>query len=272
MKRRLLVWSLVLGGIWLFFGLALAAKTAVGEILPGEYPAVAITNHLPEFRDGKKYWNSRQKVELTIGGQKSFKDLPELAMKQPYTGYIELGDKPQKFGVIVDIVGNEKRMYIDTNGDNSFANEKWYPLLNEWYGLEIYWARCPEPVTVQVPFNIQLEKVFPIEIKVEGWLFKPGPFLKGKPCLYITVRTWFLVKLIENGHEKLAAVVDWSNNGRYDDPEDIFIIDSNDDSFFDETEMILRTQKGVTIKCGKENRPVVWEAYPDKVMIGGNTR
>jgi hypothetical protein len=262
----------VISGILLLFSLSFAVKMEAGEIEPGEYPAVAVTNHLPEFRNGDAYWDSRQAVVLTVGGQQKFKDLPELAMKQPYTGYIELGDKPQKFGVIVDIVGNEKRFYIDTNGDNSFANEKWYPMLNEWLGLEIFWARCPEPVTVQVTFNTQVEKVFPMELKVEGWLFKPGPFIKGKPSLYITVRTWFLAKLIADGDEKLAAVVDRNNNGRYDDPEDAIIIDYNDDSLFDEKEMAIRTKKGVSIKSGKETRPVVWEAYPDKIMIGGNTR
>ncbi len=272
MKRKILVWFLVIGEILLPTCLAWSAKMVTGEIQPGEYPTVAITNHLPEYRDGNQYWDSRQVVELTVGGQKNFKDLPELAMKQPYTGYIELGDKPQKLGVIVDIVGNEKRLYIDTNGDNSFAGEKWIPMLNEWFGLEIYRVRCPEPVTVQVPYNSQLGHVFPIEIQAEGWLFKPGLFIKGKPNLYITVRTWFLVKFIEDGVEKIAAVVDRNNNGRYDDIEDAIYIDYNDDSIFSEDEMTLRTKKGVTIISGKEKRPVTWEAYPDKIMIGGNTR
>lgn len=273
MKRKRLVWFLVIGGILLPTCLAWSAEMATGDIKPGEYPTVAVTNHLPEsYRKNKEYWDSRQVVELTVGGQKKFKDLPELAMKQPYTGYIELGDKPQKLGVIVDVVGNEKRLYIDTNGDNSFANEKWLPMLNEWFGLEIYWVRCPEPVTVQVPYNSQLEQVFPIEIKADGWLFKPGPFIKGKPYLYITVRTWFLVKIIEDGFEKMAAVVDRNNNGRYDDPVDALYIDYNDDSLFGDDEIAIRTKKGITIHSGKEIRPVGWEAYPDKIMIGGNTQ
>lgn len=271
MKRSLLVWVLVLGGLLLFTCLTWAAKLRTGEIKPGEYPTVAITNHLPEtFRKTKEYWDSQQLVELTVGGQNKFKDLPELGMKQPYTGFIQLGDMPKKFGVIVDIVGNEKRLYIDRDGDNSFANENWYPLLNEWYGLELYSVWSPEPMTLKVPYNSQVNQDFPIEIQVTGVLFKPGPFYKGKPNLRILVRTWFFVKLMEGEFQKLAAIVDRNNNGCYNDPEDAIYVDVNDDSFFSDDEMAIRTKSGITITSGKEKRPVIWEAYPDKIMVGGN--
>ena len=251
-----------------------AEKESTGVIVPGVYQTVAVTNHIPEtFNDSNEYWDSRQKVELKIGGQDQFKDLPKLGMKQPYTGFIVLGDKPQKFAVIVDIVGNEKRLYIDTDGDNSFAKETWYPLLNEWYGLEIYSVESPEPITLQVSYNSKTNKTYPIEIAVGGYIFKPGPFInpKYKPSLLITVRTWFLGKLSEDGAEKLAAIVDRNNNGRFNDPEDAYYIDYNDDGMFGDNEMALR-KSGLQLKTGKNEPAIDWEVYPETVTIGGKLK
>jgi hypothetical protein len=265
-KVKLCLW--VIGTILLFACMVSAKKPVMGIISPGEYQSVSITNHTPESRRGKEYWDSRQKVDLVIGGQEKFKDLPKLGMKQPFTGYIRLGDKPQQFGVIVDIVGNEKRLYIDTDGDGSFAKESWYPLLNEWYGLEIYTVESPEPITLNVPYSAKKNQNYLVEIEVGGLLNKPGPFFKTKPFLDISVRTWFLVRLLEDGTEKLAAIVDRNNNGRFNDPQDAFYFDSNDDGYFSDNEMMIREKK-VTIKSGKEKLSVDWDVYPDKMWIGG---
>lgn len=261
--------------IWMIIGLFFisscivwAKKITTGEITSGEYPTVAVTNHTPQtFRNDQEYWDSLQKVELSVGGQEQFKDLPKLGMRQPYTGFIQLGDKPQKFGVIVDIVGDEKRLYIDTDGNGSFANKPWYPLLNEWYGLDIYTVECPEPITINVAYDSMNNQTFPIAIEVRGLLNKPGPFFEEKPFLHISVRTWFLVKLTVDGVEKLGAIVDRNNNGRYDDPGDAFYLDANDDGYFSDDEMVTR-KTGITIGSKKETLPVNWGAYPDKIIIG----
>ncbi len=270
--KKIRIGIMVVSLVLVFSCMAWAKKVTIGKMLPGEYPSLAITNHTPQsFRKSKEYWDSRQKVELSIGGQDQFKELPKLGMKQPFTGYIVLGDKPQKFGVIVDIVGNEKRLYIDTDGDGSFANESWHPLLNEWYGLEIYTVEGPEPITLMVPYRAKNNQSFPLEIEVGGLLNKPGPFFQAKPFLNISVRTWFLARLVEDGFEKLTAVVDRNNNGKYNDPEDAFYFDLNDDGYFSDDEMSLH-KTGVTIRDGKEKLPVNWDVYPDKIMIGGKTK
>ncbi len=259
----------MIGMVLLLAGIVSAKKVGpvTGIISTGEYPAVPITNHTPESRQGKEYWNSRQKVDLVIGGQEKFKDLPKLGMKQPFTGYIRLGDKPQLFGVIVDIVGDEKRLYIDTDGDGSFAGETWRPLLNEWYGLEIYTVESPEPITINVSYLAKNNQSYPVEIEAGGLLNKPGPFYNEKPFLDISVRTWFLVKLNEDGNEKLASIVDRNNNGRFNDPEDAFYLDVNDDGYFNDDELIIR-KKGVTIKDNSGKVPVDWDVYPDQIRIG----
>ena len=188
-------------------------------------------------------------------------NLPELGMKRPYTGVIELGDKPQQFGVIVDVRAEEKRLYIDTDGDGSFANENWIELLNEWYGLETYWVIGPEPIQLKVGYNSIHSGNRTIEISVYGFLNRPGALIEEKPYLMVAVRTWFLGELIEDGAVKLAAVTDRNNNGIYNEPEDAIFIDYNDDGLFDDTELILR-KKSNKIKSGKAKLSLDWGIYP----------
>ncbi|MCL6590734.1 MAG: hypothetical protein K6U80_12355 [Firmicutes bacterium] len=256
-------------------GAGWALDKTLGVIQPGEYPVVLVSNHLPEtFKNSEAYWESLQKVELETGGPYSFRDLPKLGMKQPFMGAISLGDEPRKFGVIVDLWGEEKRLYVDTDGDGSFQNEPWRPLLNQWYGLRIYWVESPEPVELRVPYKDRPGQSFPLQILVSGMLNKPGPFFKEKPYLRVLVRSWFLGKIIEDGAGKYLAIVDRNNNGRFNDPEDGLYLDYNDDSFFADEELILRKSE-VKLK-GKSpdarapaSFTVSWGVYPDKVVIGG---
>ncbi len=267
-KRYYLALVLGVGLLWLAGG-ALAAPRSQDGVQPGVYPLLAITNHLPwAYKDYKAYQGSLQKVDLAIGGQERFKDLPKLGMKQPYTGTITLGDAGQKFGVIIDIVGEEKRLYIDRNGDGSFAGESWTPLLNEWYGLQIYAVNGPEPVQLQVTY--QDGKTRPIQIQVGGLLNRPSAMVKEKPYLMVRVETWFLAKLNEDGAMKLAAVVDRNHNGRFNDPEDLLFIDDNDDGSFDLNEALPR-KRGVVLP-GRQRLTATWAVYPDELVIGGKTK
>jgi hypothetical protein len=250
-------------------GIGWAVKNTLGEIQPGEYPVTLVSNHLPEtFKNSDAYWESLQKVELEIGGRNFFRDLPKLGMKEPFIGTIVLGDEPRKFGVIVDLWGEEKRLYIDTDGDGSFLNEPWHPLLNEWYGLQIYWVESPEPIELKVPYKDHPAQSFPLQISVSGLLNKVSPFFKEEPYLRVLVRSWFLGKFTEDGAEKLAAIVDRNNNGRFNDPQDALYLDYNDDGFFADEELIFRKSE-VKLKSKSDNLSVNWGVYPDKVVIGG---
>lgn len=258
-------------GVLFLSGIAMAANAKLGEIKPGKYDLKPITNHLPyAFKDPDDYRKSLQKVELELGNQERFRDLPELGMKRPYTGVIKLGDGPSEFGVIVDVGAEEKRLFIDTDGDGSFANEPWIELLNEWYGLETYWVIGPEPIRLQVGFNSEPSRNQPIEISISGFLNRPGALVKEKPYLLVMVRTWFLAELVEDGARKLAAVTDCNNNGVYNDPQDVIFIDYNDDGFFSDDEVVLR-KKGVKIESEKTKLYIDWEACPRELVIGGET-
>lgn len=258
-------------GVIFLSGMAMAENTKFGETTPSKYDLKPITNHLPyAFEDQEDYRESLQKVELKLGNQERFRDLPELGMKRPYTGVIKLGDGPGEFGVIVDVRAEEKRLYIDTDGDGSFANESWIELLNEWYGLESYWVIGPEPITLQVSFKAEPTCEQPIDISIFGFLNRPGALVDEKPYLLVTVRTWFLAELVDEGAYRLAAVADCNNNGIYNDPEDALFIDYNDDGLFNKDEVIFR-KTGVKIKSGKNNLNIDWEACPRELTIGGNT-
>ncbi|TCL73234.1 hypothetical protein EDC14_100596 [Hydrogenispora ethanolica] len=268
MKKMYLL-TLALAAALLLPGGASAARQSLGEIRPGAYPLVPITNHLPwGYKDIQAYQNSLQKVELVSGGLEGFKDLPQLGMKGPYTGLISLGDAGQKFGVIIDIVGEEKRLYIDRDGDGSFAGESWKPLLNEWYGLQVYGVYGPEPIQLQVTYRNGQTR--PIQIQVNGLLNQPSAMVKEKPYLLVGVETWFLARLVEDGAAKLAAVVDRNHNGCYHDPEDLLFIDYNDDGGFDVAEAKPR-KRGVTLP-GKQRLKADWTAYPDSLEIGGKSK
>lgn len=266
LKRRY-IW--LLAGVLFLSGIALAANPKLGKIKPGEYKLKPITNHLPyAFKDPEDYRESLQKVELELGNQERFHNLPELGMKYPYTGVIKLGNKPQEFGIIVDVRAEEKRLYVDTNGDGSFTGEPWILLLNEWYGLETYWVIGPEPIRLQVGFKSDPSRNQPIEISVSGFLNRPGALIKEKPYLMVAVRTWFLAEVLEDGAVKLAAVIDRNNNGIYNDPEDAMFIDYNDDGLFSDDEVILRKNE-IKIMSGEKKLRVDWGICPQKLIIGG---
>lgn len=268
-KREVYLW---LTPLVLIFTAVAWAKLALGEVKPGSYQLTAITNHTPAlFKKDKDYWKSFQKVSLQIGNQQQFRDLPKLGLKKPFTGFIELGDKPEKFGVLVDIVGEEKRLYIDTDGDGSFAGELWVPLLNEWLGIQNYWVLSPEPVNLKIGYNSKPGKSYPLQISVEGVLSIPGAFSKEKPYLLVEVRTWFLAKVTEDNAEKYLAIVDRNNNGKFNDPDDAIVIDYNNDGFFSREEMVLH-KKGVTLKSGQQRLNFDWDAYPDNLAIGGKNQ
>jgi hypothetical protein len=266
-KKHIYFWFICLA--LLLSSNAWAANPSLGVIEPGVYPLTAITNHIPSlYKKTDEYWKSLQRVSLEIGHLDQFKDVPKLGLKNPYTGKIILGDKPgQSFGVIVDIVGEEKRLYVDTDGDGSFAGESWAPLLNEWYGSQNYWIIAPEPIKLMVGYRSKLNRKFPIEISVNGALIDAGSNQKVKPFLLIEVRTWFLAKVVEDGAEKMMAIVDRNHNGCFNDPEDQLLIDYNDDSFFTFNEVLVH-KKDIFLKSPEKNLTVDWDAYPDLLRIG----
>jgi hypothetical protein len=269
MKNKTGYYCLIILLILACSGIVWAAKHTLGQIEPGVYPMEGVTNHIPSlYKRTADYWNSLRKVQLEVGNLSRFKDVPKLGLKNPYTGVIELGDKPQRFGVIVDIVGEEKRLYVDTNGDGSFKDENWVPLINEWYGNQNYWIIAPEPIKLMVRYQAKSDQAYPIEIAVNGALIDSGSSQKVKPFLAVEVRTWFLAKVTEDGVEKLMAVIDSNHNGCFNDPEDQFLIDYNDDGFFTLDEALAR-KKGITLKSGKQKLNVDWDVYPDSLKIGG---
>lgn len=262
------MWSMLIGGLLLLGSAGFAAAPKVGEIKAGQYDLVAVNHHTPlAFKKIEQYRDSLQKIELQIGGKERFRDLPTLGMKNPYTGYIVLGDQSQKFGVIIDIYGEEKRLYIDSDGDGSFAGEPMTLLLNEWYGIQIYTVIGPEPLELKVKYHSQKE-ARPIQISVSGFLNQPGVLIKEKPFLLVQVRTWFLANVSEDGYDKALAIVDRNNNGCYNDPEDQLFIDYDNNMSFNDNEAIL-LKKGVRIKSGKTNLTLQWGPYPDKLIVRG---
>jgi hypothetical protein len=255
------------GCLCLLTGFTWSALPRLGKIEVAKYQMTPIANHTPwGFKSSDKYWNSMQHINLKVGNLKQFTNLPDLGMKNPYTGYIVLGDQNQKFGFIVDIYGEEKRLYIDTDGDGSFAREKYTVLLNEWYGAQLYWVMAPEPILLNVRYRSWLGQANPVEISVLGYIFKPGLLGKQQPFLLVEVRTWFLAKLKEDGVTKLAAVVDQNQNGRYDDPQDMLFIDYNNNGFFSKNEGIQR-KNGIKLSGAKQKLSFDWSSYPDVLKV-----
>lgn len=264
----------LLSGLFFLTGVSWAALPQLGQIKCGNYSLKAVSNHIPwGYRSAQKYWDSMQRIELEVGNTERFKDLPKLGMKNPYTGYIVLGDQDQKFGFIVDIYGEEKRLYIDRDGDGSFAGESYSLLLNEWYGgyswlsSHAYWVLGPEPVRLSVPYQKAGGTVVqPIEISVLGYIFKPGFLGKEKPFLLVEVRTWFLAEIIEDGMGKLVGLVDQNHNGRYNDYQDLLFVDYNNNGFFENNEAIRR-KNGVKLKKGRKKVSFDWGAYPEQLQV-----
>ena len=238
-------------------------------VKPGVYPLYPIDHHTPgAFKNSDEYWKSLQEVKLEIGKQDAYRDLPKLGLKQPFTGKIILGDQPQEFAVIVDIFGEEKRLYVDTNGDGSFANEPYTVLLNEWQGLQAYWVLGPEPLKLQVTYSADKALTFPITLEVTGILNKPGAIYKERPYLRVAISTWFLARLGAGNNETLVAVVDRDNNGRFNDPVDQLFVDTNADGFFSKEE-VIKLNRGISLRGDQGRLAVTWKVYPDKLVIGG---
>ena len=273
MKSKLRWGFWLIGGLFLLTGIAWAAAPKLGQLELAAYPLTAVSNHTPwGFKTAKKYWDSMQRINLEVGNVKQFKALPKLGMRNPYTGFIVLGDQDQKFGFIVDIFGEEKRLYVDTDGDGSFAGEKYTLLLNEWYsGANAYLVIGPEPVRLKVRYQGANGPVHPIEVNVSGYIFKPGFLGKEKPFLMVEVRTWFFGEIKEDGVDKFVALVDQNHNGRFNDPEDVLFIDYNNNGFFELEEAIVR-KRGIKLKTNRQRITFDWGVYPDQLQVKEGTR
>lgn len=272
MKRIFRLGFGLIGGLILSAGITYAATGQLG-IKPGNYRMSPVSNHTPwGVKTAEKYWASLQKIYLDTGNVNQFKNLPELGMKKPYTGFIVLGDPARKFGFIVDILGEEKRLFVDTDGDGSFAGEPYTLLLNEWYGSFSYWVMGPEPIELKIGYGAKEAANQRLEIGAMGVIFRRDFMGKEKPFLLIDVRTWFLTELSEDGAEKMAAVVDANHNGRFNDPEDVLFIDTNNNGFFESGEGQKRGKNGIKLKTANRVVSVDWDVYPDTLRLKEGTR
>lgn len=239
------------------------------EIITGEYSLTAIGQHTPLLStEADDYWNAMQRVELKFDGLEKYRNLPKLVMKQPYIGEITLGPTQQKFAIIIDVTPDEKRLYLDTDGDGDFSGEPMTLLLNEWYGLQVYLVIGPEPLEVKVHTG-RGEEILPMQISIaSGLLNKPRVLVEETPFLYIKVKTWFLGYLKRaSGREMAIAMVDADNNGKYDDKGDCVFLDYNHNLVF-EAEEAVECKKKATTKTKLGTLKLNWQTLPRSLKVG----
>ncbi len=183
-----------------------------------------------------------------------------------YYGEVKLGFPVQNYGVLVDFEGKEKTLWVDSDADGDFSEEKSYPIFksDQYPGINVYFS--PEPLefqladsvkgqTVKIPFQYDLPFLI---VSREGH----GDYF------FLRSRTWLTGSVEDNGEELRIALVDTNDNGVYNDPEDMFFIDLNHDLNFSPDEG-KALNKGVTFKLKKTRYRMDFQFLPEKIILEG---
>lgn len=193
-----------------------------------------------------------------------FKSLPDTEAKTLYYGEVKLGSPARTHGVLIDLEGEAKLMWVDSDADGNFAGETGYQLFksDRVPGTNYYYS--PSPLSFNVAFDLEGRRF-------ESLLQFNLPFLEIVRTGYqdyfsLITRTWFIGNIRVDGTELRVGIVDTNNNGIYRDPDDLLMIDRDYDLNFTPKESSVLA-KAKTIKVLSQRWEVSYEFLPEKLIL-----
>ncbi|MCL6590224.1 MAG: hypothetical protein K6U80_09755 [Firmicutes bacterium] len=182
-----------------------------------------------------------------------------------YYGEIKLGLPPVNYGILMDLEGKDKLLWVDSDGDRKYDGEKPYQLYksDRYPGINVYYA--PMPLLFKVKYmqavnDSQITLAFDLP-----YLIVAQSGFNDFFCL--KTRTWFTGAISAGGDGVRLAIVDSNDNGFYNDPEDLIFIDADYDLNFtvDESNP-LKSFKSFRLNSTATYR-IEYPATPDKLIL-----
>lgn len=226
----------------------------------------AVHQNTPYFKrsDERKPGNSYLIKMIKIQGNDLFKSLPETEANVLYYGEVKLGSPARTHGVLVDLEGKNKLLWVDSDADKNYAEETCYQIFksDRVPGVNFYFSPAPINFLVRFVFEgRQFESLIQFDL----------PFLAVartgyQDLFFLSTRSWFTGVIHTEEAEIRVAIVDTNDNGIYRDSDDLIIIDRNYDLNFtpQESSFLAKTK---TVKLESKRWNVLPEFLPEKLIL-----
>lgn len=258
-KKYLL--SLMLIPVALVFIPVFASETTTEVILQ------PVQKNTPSFKRTSDY---ELGVQYPIRLVKIHNDLqivqpPDIKANVLYYGVVKLGVPAVEYGVLIDLEGKDKNLWVDADADGDFTKESPYQLFksDRYTGVNVYYSPLPLVFNVKYDFadhiyQTQLSFDLPyLAIAQTGF----------KDYFYLRARTWFTGIIETEGASLQFAIVDTNDNGFYNDSDDLIFFDTDYDLNYSEKEAKqIKTQKTISLKAGK-NFKIDYQYCPEKLIL-----
>ncbi|HHW12390.1 MAG TPA: hypothetical protein GXX33_05240 [Firmicutes bacterium] len=245
-----------------FLLLSLSANALTTE----EFPLHPIDKDRPFSLELKE--DEGQKCELRmvrVKGNAKIAKPPQIDANVLYYAEAKLGNPAKVYGLLVDLEGEKKQIWVDADADLDFAEERGYELFksDRYPGLNVYYA--PMPLSFNVTYKIADEEYsIPVSFDLPYLIVARAGY---HDFLLLRTRTWLAGHLYIEDEEIPIALVDTDFNGCFNDPQDLLFLDTNYDLNFSAAESLTikraakpRIKPGIKVELN-------FKAVPKKIIV-----
>lgn len=217
-----------------------------------------------ERSEERKLGNGYLIKMIKIRDNNKLGSLPDTEANVLYYGEVKLGSPARIHGVLIDLEGKDKLLWVDSNADNNYAGETCYQLFksDRVPGINFYYS--PTPINFLVVYEFK-------DHRFESMIQFDLPFLAVsrtgyQDLFFLSTRSWFTGTMPMENNELRVAIVDTNDNGLYYDPDDLLIIDQDYDLNFSpkESNTLIKTK---TITLESERWNVDYGFLPEKLIL-----
>ena len=200
-----------------------------------------------------------------IKGNAKIEKPPAIDANVLYYAEAVLGNPAKVYGLLVDLEGEKKQIWVDADGDRDFAEESSYEIFksDRYPGLNVYYS--PMPLRFNLRYQLAEEEyTIPVSFDLPLLVVARAGY---QDFLLLQTRTWLAGNLDLEGEEIPIAIVDTNFNGCFNDPEDLIFFDTDYDLNFAASEsMTIKKAAKVQIKRGLKVE-LDYTAVPQKIII-----
>jgi hypothetical protein len=190
---------------------------------------------------------------------------PETEANILYYGKVKLGSPAKEYGMLLDLEGENKFIWVDSDGNKDYSGETKYQIFksDRYPGIEVYYSPVPLAFLVEYHFKDQVF-INPLQMDLPYLLLQRAGF---DDYLILKTRTWLTTNLLYNGEEIPVALVDLNHNGTFNDPEDMIYLDSDYDlNFAPQEGKILKEAATIRLKSRKRLK-LDYQFVPEKLIV-----
>lgn len=180
-----------------------------------------------------------------------------------YFGQIKLGSPSIDYGILFDLEGKQKQLWVDGNGTGDYSGQTPQTLFkNEKYsGVDVYYS--PTPLTFNVKYTYP-GHTYQLPIRFELSYLRVTQ--DDDDFFYLKIRTWLMGEIHGDNDDIAIALVDTNDNGNYNDPEDMLFIDWKYDLNFTAEGNPIKSSKFIKLPS-KLKYQIDYSAAPEKLIL-----